>query len=322
MSFDNLISIVSNEGVMKKKVLITGVAGFIGSHVANRFLMEGFKVVGVDDLSGGNIENIPKDIEFIQQDLAQESTTDFIPNDCNIILHLAGQSSGEISFDDPIVDLQKNVFSTLNLIKYGLRNKVERIVYASSMSVYGAVDDKPVNENSLCKPLSCYGLSKYTSEMYLDIYKESIPSVSMRMFNVYGPGQDMNNLRQGMVSIFVSQALFNNRIEIKGSLERYRDFIYIDDVVECWFRAATRYTAIGKSINIGTGVRTTIDELIQHIRKDMPDIEYYTNGNTPGDQTGIFADTENLKLHLGIEKYTPLSLGLHKFIDWAQSIKI
>jgi UDP-glucose 4-epimerase len=307
---------------MKKKILITGVAGFIGSHVANRFLMEGYKVVGVDDLSGGNIENIPKDIEFIQQDLAQELIIDLIPNDCNIVLHLAGQSSGEISFDNPIVDLQKNVVSTLNLIKYALRNKVERMVYASSMSVYGEIDDKPVNEDSLCKPLSCYGLSKYTSEMYLNIYKESIPSVSMRMFNVYGPGQDMQNLRQGMVSIFLSQALFNNQIEVKGSLERFRDFIYIDDVVECWFRAATLNTAIGKSINIGTGVRTTVDELIQHIREYMPDIEYYTNGNTPGDQTGVFADTENLKLYLGVEKFTSLNSGLSKFMDWTQSLKL
>ena len=107
-----------------------------------------------------------------------------------------------------------------------------------------------------------------------------------------------------------------------GKWESMRDFIYIDDVVECWFRAATLNTAIGKSINIGTGVRTTVDELIQHIREYMPDIEYYTNGNTPGDQTGVFADTENLKLYLGVEKFTSLNSGLSKFMDWTQSLKL
>ena len=169
---------------MKEKVLITGVAGFIGSHIANRFLLEGYEVIGVDNLSVGNINNVPKDLEFIQLDLAHDSTIDVLPNDCNIILHLAGQSSGEISFDDPIDDLQKNVVSTLNLIKYSLKNNVDRLVYASSMSVYGSVADKPVKEESICNPLSCYGLGKLASEMYLNIYKEKIPSVSMRMFNV------------------------------------------------------------------------------------------------------------------------------------------
>ena len=118
-----------------EKILITGVAGFIGSNLARKFLKEGFKVVGVDDLSGGNIDNVPVDVDLIQGDLSLEATIDFLPGDCKKILHLAGQSSGEISFDDPIADLKKNTVSTLNLIRYGMENSIERLVYASSMSV-------------------------------------------------------------------------------------------------------------------------------------------------------------------------------------------
>ena len=115
--------------------LITGVGGFIGSHVARRFLREGYQVVGVDDLSGGSRDNVPDGVEFVHGDLAQAATMARLPRGCRTILHLAGQSSGEISFDDPVADLRKNTVSTLNLIRYGIENQVERCVYASSMSL-------------------------------------------------------------------------------------------------------------------------------------------------------------------------------------------
>ena len=108
---------------MKKLVLITGVAGFIGSKVANRFAAEGFQVVGVDDLSNGKLENIPKGIDFIKRDLSRKKTINLLPGKCDQILHLAGQSSGEISFDDPKNDLDKNTISTINLINYGIKRK-------------------------------------------------------------------------------------------------------------------------------------------------------------------------------------------------------
>src|SRR6267154_255326 len=129
-----------------EKILITGVAGFIGSHVANRFLREGYRVVGVDDLSTGKIANVPSGCDFIEGDLASRTTIENIPADCTRILHLAGQSSGEISFDDPVADLQKNTVSTLNLIHYAVENRTQRMVYASSMSVYGVVEDEPIRE--------------------------------------------------------------------------------------------------------------------------------------------------------------------------------
>lgn len=303
------------------KVLITGVAGFIGSHVARRFLKEGYQVVGVDDLSGGKIENVPAGVEFIQGDLALTATIARIPRDCRRILHLAGQSSGEISFDDPVADLEKNTVSTLNLIRYGIENRIERIVYASSMSVYGAVENAPISESHHCRPLSCYGVGKHATEGYLRVYLNELPFVALRMFNVYGPGQDMSNLRQGMVSIYLAQAHANGRIEVKGSVERFRDFIYIDDVVETWLRAATYSSALGQTLNVGTGVRTTVGELLERVCALVPGSSYYVQGATPGDQSGIYADITELNKCLGLNHFTPLGEGLRVFADWARKIE-
>jgi UDP-glucose 4-epimerase len=301
-----------------KKILITGVAGFIGSHVAGRFLREGYEVVGVDDLSSGHLENVPKGLEFIKGNLALASTIKKLPKDCCKILHLAGQSSGEISFDDPVADLEKNTISTLNLILYGIENKIERLVYASSMSAYGDVPNEPISESFKCRPLSCYGVGKFSSEEYLRVYQKKLPSVSLRMFNVYGPGQDLTNLRQGMVSIYLAQALFNGKIEVKGSKERFRDLIYIDDVVEAWFRASTYSSALGQTLNLGTGVKTTVGELLDRVCEIVPGSSYFIQGSTPGDQSGIFADVTKLKKYLGIESFTLLDIGLKNFADWAQ----
>ena len=187
-----------------KRILITGVAGFIGSHIANRFSNENWEVFGVDDLSSGRKENIPKGINYIHGDLSDKEAIQELPANCDLILHLAGQSSGEISFDDPIADLNKNTTSTLNLIRYGIKKKVSRFLYASSMSVYGDVPDEPISEDYGCSPLSCYGVGKLAAENYLRIYQHQLPYVALRMFNVYGPGQDMKNLRQGMVSIYLA----------------------------------------------------------------------------------------------------------------------
>lgn len=305
-----------------EKILITGVAGFIGSHVASRFLREGYTVIGVDDISNGRIENVPPGLTFIQGDLALSSTMTLIPPDCRKILHLAGQSSGEVSFDDPVADLKKNTISTLNLIRYGLMNSVSRIVYASSMSVYGLVEGRPIDENQVPSPLSCYGVGKLAAEGYLRAYASMLPFVAMRMFNVYGPGQDMSNLRQGMVSIYLAQALRDGRIEVKGSVDRFRDFIYIDDVVEAWYRAACYPAAIGKTLNVGTGIKTTVATLLQQVCEMVPGSEYFVRGATPGDQTGIYADTTILSECLEMNSFTPLDIGLKKFVDWARSVPL
>jgi len=305
-----------------QKILITGVGGFIASHIAIRFRDLGYEVVGVDDLSTGRLENIPEGIEFFQDDLSSLGIESRLPGGCRIILHLAGQSSGEISFDNPLLDLEKNTASTLNLIRYGIRNGASRIVYASSMSVYGKVPDEPIAETFVPVPLSCYGVSKLASECYLRIFQNQLSFVSLRMFNVYGPGQDLGNLRQGMLSIFLAQALNGGDIEVKGGTARYRDFIFIDDVVETWVRAATYPDAKNQTINVGTGIRTTVGGLLDRILHEVPGSRYSINGTTPGDQEGIWADTTKLSFLLGMRDFTPLGAGLRAFVAWASPILI
>ena len=148
---------------MKITLLITGVAGFIGAKIAKKALEKGYEVIGVDDLSNGQRKNIPSGITFYAYDLSDKKLVDQLPGKVDYILHLAGQSSGEISFDNPISDLEKNTHSTLNLIQFGIVNKVKKILFASSMSVYGKVEDRSITEDQEPLPLSCYCLL-YTSD--------------------------------------------------------------------------------------------------------------------------------------------------------------
>ena len=299
------------------KILVTGVAGFIGSNVARQFILNGHDVFGIDDLSNGHINNIPKDVEFIKGDLSNRDIKNKLPLKCDYILHLAGQSSGEISFDNPIEDLNKNTVSTLNLIEYGIEKKVKKFLYASSMSVYGNVNDSPTFESTTANPLSCYGIGKLASERYLEIFSKDLPFLNLRMFNVYGPGQDLNNMKQGMVSIFVSQALKNNSIQVKGSLDRFRDFIFIDDVVKIWYDLTFDEECINLNINIGSGIRISISQLIKMIQELKPEIKYYTKGITPGDQKGIFCSNKLLAKYYDITTMYSFKKGLKIFFEWA-----
>ena len=304
---------------MGKTVVVTGVAGFIGSRVAARMAAEGFEIVGVDDLSSGKQSNVPSSIDFIQGNLADTQTISKLPKAAEFVLHLAGQSSGEMSFDDPVADLEKNTISTLNLIRYGTGANISKLVYASSMSVYGNMPDAPIGEEEHVAPLSCYGVGKLAAENYLNVFAKQLSSVSLRMFNVYGPGQDMTNLRQGMVSIYLAQALTNKHIVVKGSLERFRDFIYIDDVVEAWFRTTTFVGVGGNTINIGTGVRTTVAQVLEAVKANVVGTTVEVTDPTPGDQNGIFADTTRMRALLGMSDFVQLADGVQRFTDFAKT---
>lgn len=299
------------------KILITGVGGFIASQIANRFISEGYHVIGVDDFSGGKRENVPVSVDLIEGDLAEQETINKLPTDCSLILHLAGQSSGEMSFDDPIVDLRKNSISTLNLIKYGIDIGANKLVFASSVSIYSSVGDRQLVESDVSDPSSCYGVSKLAAEGYLRIYSKQLPYVNMRMFNVYGPGQDLDNLRQGMVSIYLAQAVRDGSIHVKGSLERFRDYIFIDDVVEAWFRASTFESVKNINLNIGTGVRTSVQQLLDIIKSELPQTKWYVEGNTLGDQFGHYSNNDLLKEVLQMNEFTRLAEGMKKFVTWA-----
>jgi UDP-glucose 4-epimerase len=300
------------------RLLVTGVGGFIGAQIAARGLALGHEVIGIDDFSAGYRGNVPKGCDLIEHDLAASGVESKLPARCDLILHLAGQSSGEISFDDPVSDLDRNVVSTLQLIRYGIRAKAQKIIHASSMSVYGDQGDRPVNEDTECRPLSCYGVGKLAAEHYLKIFSEQLPFVAFRMFNVYGAGQDLRNLRQGMVSIYLAQALKTGDVHVKGSLDRFRDFIAVEDVVDAWFRAIAIPELDNQILNLGTGRRTTVAELLNAIKCQVPAMTWHCEGGTPGDQSGIFADTNRVCATLGISSFTSLEQGLEQFVAWAR----
>jgi UDP-glucose 4-epimerase len=300
--------------------LVTGAAGFIGAALAKKLITDGHRVVSIDNLSTGVKENVPEGVEFFENKCQNEAVYKQIPQDrYDAIFHIAGQSSGEISFDNPVYDLRTNTESTLLLLQFALKNNCRRVIYASSMSVYGIQPDHPVKEGDKLKPESFYGVGKLASEHYLRIYEQyGIRSTSLRLFNVYGPCQNMANLRQGMVSIFMAQMLKNGHIHIKGSKDRYRDFVYIDDVVDACIACLNHEEAHGKIINIATGTRTTVEELINILTKLYPsDVTCEYSGSTSGDMHGIFADITLSKELLDYSPSVDLESGISTMLEWA-----
>ena len=225
---------------------------------------------------------------------------------------MAGQSSGDVSFDDPVGDLKKNTISTLNLIKYGIKCKAKKIIYASSMSVYGDLKKKKYDENLEPKPKSCYGVSKLASENYLKIFSKKLNYITFRMFNVYGPGQDLNNLRQGMVSIYLAQAIKSKKIIVKGSFKRIRDFIYIDDVVDIWIKSLKK-NINNETINLCTGKATSVKNLLILIKKLVPGTKIIKYRSTRGDQQNSVGDTKKL-VKIFKHKFIPIEVGLNQFL--------
>jgi UDP-glucose 4-epimerase len=301
--------------------LVTGAAGFIGSALAEKLLYLGHRVITIDNLSTGNAGNIPDGVEFVEGDCQDKDIYKRIPQ-CkyDAIFHIAGQSSGEISFDDPTYDLRTNTESILHILQYAMSSDTKRIIYASTMSVYGKTDDYPVLEDHTTFPESFYGVGKLASENYLRIYENyGINSTSLRLFNVYGPGQNLTNMRQGMVSIFMSQMVEQQKIHIKGSPERYRDFIYIDDVVGSFLKCLGCEKSYGQVINIGTGVRTTIKELVDGmILLYEKDVATKYEGGTPGDIHGIYADINRAQERMNFRSQTDLEKGLIKMLNWVK----
>ena len=307
-----------------KNYLVTGAAGFIGSEIARRLLGKKHEVWTIDNLSTGFKENIPEGVVFVEGGCqSSESIRQLKGKKFDAILHIAGQSSGEISFDDPVYDLRTNTEATLRLINYGIETGCKRFIYASSMSVYGNVEDKPISEKHATEPLSFYGVGKLASENYMRIYQsKELKPTALRFFNVYGPGQNMANLRQGMVSIFLAQLLREDKIIVKGSLDRFRDVIFIDDVVDFTIDVIENEKTYGGVYNVGTGIKTTVRELLEKIMK-ISEIykESVIEQGTPGDQKGIYADMSLTESDLSFKHKYDINKGLSKMIGWAKSYK-
>lgn len=305
----------------ERRILLTGGGGFIGGHLAHALLADGWAVDVADDLSTGSAANVPASAELLELDLGRLEAVAALPDrGYAAILHLAGQSSGEKSFDDPVRDLDANARSTVLLAQWAIDHGVPAVVQASSMGVYGQPDALPVAEDTPPRPLSWYGASKLAGEHALAVAgRAGVRTVSLRMFSIYGPGQDLADLRQGMVSIYLAMLLRGDPVVVKGPLDRVRDLVYIDDCVAAW-RAALEGEVTGP-VNVGTGVGTSVRELLDGLiaqlglPADHPVVEAE---RTPGDQTALVADTTRARDALGWSATTTVQEGLGAMVNWAR----
>jgi len=306
------------------RILVTGGAGFIGAHLARRLLAAGHAVVVVDNLSTGTRDNVPAGAAFVALDLARPDFLSALPDGTfDAVCHLAAQSSGEVSAEKPLYDLQANAASTLLLSRWCIARGVPRFLYASSMAAYGNVESSPVAETTLCVPLSYYGVSKLTSEHLLRLAaRDGLRVTSFRIFSVYGPGQNLGNLKQGMVSIYLAYLLRGVPVPVTGSLQRFRDLVFIDDVVDAWEAALQRPSTPAEVYNLGSGRPTTVRALLaaliaalglpaDHPIEELP--------GSPADQFGLYADVSRAAADLGWRPQTQLEDGLRAMVAWART---
>ena len=309
----------------KEYTLVTGAAGFIGSCVANKLIELGHNVITIDNLSTGFETNLHDKIIFFKGDVSDEDILESVfKHKITGILHIAGQSSGEVSFDNPVYDLSSNTQSTLKLLQYAIKVKCKKFVFASTMSVYGEQLVDFVDEGNVANPVSFYSVGKLASEHYMKIYSRlGINCIALRLFNVYGPGQNLENMRQGMVSIFLAQAFANNSILVKGSGERFRDMVYIDDVVDAFVRSLCSENIGFKIYNVSTGIKTKVFDVISSIKSMfISEIKVTYEGSTAGDIFGIFGNNQLIKSELGWTPKTTFSNGIKEMFDWLIKTKV
>jgi len=302
-----------------KNILITGCAGFIGRKLTIHLLKKKYRIFGIDDLSTGNLENLicnKKNFIFIRGDCNNKNVLSKINDNIQIIIHLAGQSSGELSFYNPKNDFKRNFLTTINLLEFYKKKKCKQFIYSSSMSVYGNSKINPVNEKNICDPVSFYGQSKLSSENYIRLYsKHNINYTILRLFNVYGPGQLLNNLNQGLIRIYLNQIFNTNKLFIKGSKNRFRDFIYIDDVIKIIELAIENKKCYNQIFNLGFGKKYFIKDLVRLLKKKIKNkfaVKYINK--TPLDQFGIYSKSNKIFKAVNYKPIIDLDKGLNLFI--------
>lgn len=303
-----------------KKIIITGGAGFIGSHLARSFCT-GNDVVVIDDLSTGRLENISdvaNDVRFIKGDINDIELLREEFESADYVLHHAALASVERSVADPIFANHSNVDGTLSVLVAARDCGIKRVVYASSSAVYGDVPEQPKKEYSLLKPLSPYAVTKLVGEYYCKVFCDlyGLETVSLRYFNVFGPGQNPDSTYAAVIPKFVKALEMDKRPVIYGDGEQSRDFVYVDDVVMANAQACISSGAGGKVINIGSGRKTSLNQLVG-VLKDLigVEIEPVYAGPRAGDVRDSLADIRRAKELLGYEPRYDLREGLRGMVD-------
>ena len=247
---------------MKTRILVTGGAGFIGSHFVDRLVDEGYETAVVDNLSNGKLNNINKKAQFIEADITSQKLSQIFRRlSPQIVFHLAAQSSISKSLKAPSSDIKINLLATQNILELSKLANVTKIIFSSSAAVYKPSNNLPLNENLPKEPISLYGVSKLCSEFLIRNFHKlhNLPYASLRLANVYGPRQDFT-AEGGVVSIFTQKLLEGSIAKIHGNGTQTRDFIYVSDVVEA-FVNSLRGEVIGE-FNIGSNKETSINNLL------------------------------------------------------------
>ncbi len=298
----------------RQRVLVTGGAGFIGSHLARRLIESGREVLIVDDLTNGSRDNIPAAAAFVEGDIAEAATWERLSGEhFDAVCHLAAQSSGTLSFAEPMRDMRSHLPGTFLLLQDCLQRGVKKVLYASSTTTYGEPERLPVDEDHPQRPLTYYALGKLCVERCLEFHARlGLEHTILRMPNVYGPGQNLDNKHQGMVSIYLAEMLAGRPIVVKGGSERFRDFIHVDDVVAAWMLALENPAAIGRIYNLGSGVASTVGQVLEALKAAWGDGAYpiVFEGGTAGDQHGMRLDITRIQTELGFVPAYDLARGI------------
>jgi UDP-glucose 4-epimerase len=309
-----------------RDVLLTGGAGFIGSHLGEALLARGDRVVVADDLSTGDRSNVPPGAELIEVDVADATalrgalgTRSF-----DAVFHVAGQASIATSFANPERDLRVNVSGTLNVLEWCIAAGVPRLLYASSMTVYGEPEAVPTPESAACRPISYYGVTKYAAERYVQATASrpdaDLDVTSLRMFNVYGERQSLTNPYQGVLAIFIGNVMRDEPITIHSDGSQTRDFVYVGDVVDAWLGVLDTPSTSGEVYNVGSGRETSVSELAGAVLSGFGERDWKLRfaPEQAGDQRRSSADVSELAKATGWRPGTALEDGMRRTIDWAR----
>lgn len=300
--------------------LVTGGAGFIGSHISDRLLADGHRVRILDNFSTGKHENIPDSdgVEVIEGDVGDYDTVCASMEQVDRVFHEAAIASVPETVGNPLASERVNYRGTLNILEAARHAAVQRVVFACSAAVYGDLPELPKQESMPVKPLSPYAVDKLASEqacqMYTHLY--GLETVSLRYFNVFGPRQDPSSPYSGVISIFSDLLKQGKQPTIYGDGEQTRDFVYVSDVVEANIRAATAPSAAGRAINIATGGKLSINELLMTICniEGMPFEPQYEPGRQ-GDIKHSRADIHAAREYLEWQPQVGFEAGLRELFE-------
>jgi len=299
------------------KFLVTGGAGFLGTALANRLVRDGHHVVVLDDLSNGKQVHLETAVTFHHGDVDSIPLLWSLLQDVDCVYHLAARVSVAQSIHHPRDYNRVNVGGTVSLMEAMRDTGVSRVVFTSSGAIYGHQPEQPVHENDLPQPDSPYAVSKWAAEQYIHTIGNlwNIETVALRIFNAYGPRQSLPVSHAPVVPRFLQQALTGGSIVIFGDGSQTRDFVYVDDVVSALIAAATAKEVNRQVINIGSGVETSVDKLVDKIEKvNGRSAKRIYNQEKIGGVSRLVADISRAQALLGFRPQTKLATGLQHIL--------